>query len=191
MRTPARERLVTTASRLFYENGVRAVGIDRVIAEAGVAKATLYAHFPSKTDLILAYIEREEAALSADLARISADNSTTGPDHIHALFALAHTRAEAPDYRGCPFVNLASEHLDDDDRLSEALRRIRDLHLSFVERNCTGVPEEDRGPVAMAVVTLLNGAKVTSAVAGPTVFDVPERFARALAEGSLRIDPSA
>ncbi len=60
----ARERIVQTADRLFYEEGVRAVGIDRIIAEANVAKMTLYAHFPSKDDLILAVPgHREEVAV--------------------------------------------------------------------------------------------------------------------------------
>lgn len=53
-KSQARQRLLETADRLFYQDGVRAVGIDRVIAEAGVAKMTLYTHFPSKDDLILA-----------------------------------------------------------------------------------------------------------------------------------------
>jgi len=55
----ARERLVEVASRLFYAEGIRAVGVDRVIAEAGVAKATLYAHFASKDELVAAYLARQ------------------------------------------------------------------------------------------------------------------------------------
>ena len=55
-----RQRLLDTATRLFYAEGIRAVGIDRIIAEAGVAKATFYNHFPSKDDLVLAYIEEQD-----------------------------------------------------------------------------------------------------------------------------------
>ena len=56
----ARRRLLDTATRLFYAEGIRAVGIDRIIAQAGVAKATFYNHFPSKDDLVLAYVEEQD-----------------------------------------------------------------------------------------------------------------------------------
>src|ERR1700754_5093262 len=58
--SPARRRLLDTATRLFYTEGIHAVGIDRIIAEASVAKATFYNHFPSKDDLVLAYIEEQD-----------------------------------------------------------------------------------------------------------------------------------
>src|SRR5262245_10312606 len=61
----ARNRILETADRLFYRQGIRAVGIDRVIAEADVAKATLYAHFPSKDDLIVATLRRREESVRA------------------------------------------------------------------------------------------------------------------------------
>ena len=60
MTSAARRRLLDTATRLFYAEGIRAAGIDRIIAEAGVAKATFYNHFPSKDDLVLAYIEEQD-----------------------------------------------------------------------------------------------------------------------------------
>src|SRR6185369_13581723 len=59
----ARQRILETADRLFYQEGIRAVGIDRIIAEAGVAKMSLYNHFPSKDDLILAVLEHREASV--------------------------------------------------------------------------------------------------------------------------------
>lgn len=55
----ARERLLETATRLFYAEGIHTVGIDRIIAEAGIAKATFYRHFKTKEDLVVAYLERE------------------------------------------------------------------------------------------------------------------------------------
>jgi AcrR family transcriptional regulator len=59
----ARERILDAAFRLFYARGIRAVGVDLIIAESGVAKATFYKHFPAKDDLVLAYLDREESTL--------------------------------------------------------------------------------------------------------------------------------
>ena len=76
---PARRRLLDTATRLFYEAGIHAVGIDRIIAEAGVAKATFYNHFPSKDDLVVAYIEEQDRLGRAAVVTDSSSGSTISP----------------------------------------------------------------------------------------------------------------
>src|SRR5687767_12364513 len=95
-----RRRLIDTATRLFYADGIHAVGIDRIIAEAGVAKATFYNHFPSKDDLVLAYIEEQDRLgreATAALPRQSPRKM------IAAVLGRISTTAAAGDYRGCPF----------------------------------------------------------------------------------------
>jgi AcrR family transcriptional regulator len=104
-----RRRLVDTATRLFYAEGVRAVGIDRIIAEAGIAKATFYNHFPSKDDLVLAYIEEQD--------RIGRDAVAALPKQaprkmIAAIVGRISTAGVAGDFRGCPFLNAAAEYPD-------------------------------------------------------------------------------
>lgn len=104
-----KERLLEVASRLFYAEGVHAVGVDRVITEAGVAKATLYAHFASKEELVAAYLARQsqrwEAAVEQRAAAVEEDSLAA----VLAPFDLLYERAAAPDYRGCPFINVAAE----------------------------------------------------------------------------------
>ena len=100
------QRILDVASRLFYAEGIHSVGVDRVIAEASVAKGTLYAHFPGKADLIAAYLERESLSWVEEAERGLAGHTT---DAIRSLFELLFTRSQAPDFRGCPFINAAAE----------------------------------------------------------------------------------
>ena len=105
----ARRRLLDTATRLFYAEGIRAVGIDRIIAEAGVAKATFYNHFPSKDDLVLAYIEEQDR-----LGREAVAGLPKQPPRkmIAAILGRISDAAVAGDYRGCPFLSAAAEYPD-------------------------------------------------------------------------------
>lgn len=106
---PARDRLVGTATALFYGHGIHAVGIDRIIAEAGVAKATFYHHFPTKDALVAAYLtdqsrlQREAMAGLADLAP---------RDALLAFFDAVADSTRDPVFRGCQFVNAAAEFPD-------------------------------------------------------------------------------
>jgi len=102
----ARDRILETAGRLFYAEGYRAVGIDRVIAEAGVAKATFYNHFPSKDDLIVAWLGRAEAGMDAILPPEDAPRPLS--DYLEAVIGLA----ERPACLGCTWQGTAAEFTD-------------------------------------------------------------------------------
>lgn len=107
--TPARQRLLETATRLFYAGGIHAVGIDRIIAEAGVAKATFYSHFPSKDDLVVAYLEDQDRIGRAAVAALPPQPPRK---RLAAILGRISTAAVAGDYRGCPFLNAAAEYAD-------------------------------------------------------------------------------
>ncbi|WP_017936099.1 TetR/AcrR family transcriptional regulator [Nocardioides sp. Iso805N] len=104
----ARERILETASRLFYAEGVHTVGIDRIIEEAGVAKASLYKTFGSKDALIAAYLDqrhdRQVARISRALA--SADDPR---EQILAIFDSQAALFASPDFRGCAFAAATAE----------------------------------------------------------------------------------
>lgn len=112
VRTPAgqaREKILATAFRLFYAQGLRAAGIDTIIAESGVAKATFYKYFPAKDDLILAYLEKVDGVWTGQL-RAAAE--AAGPDPAAQLVGLFDALASAcrrDGYRGCAFINAAAE----------------------------------------------------------------------------------
>ena len=111
-RTPAghaRDKILSTAFQLFYAHGLRAAGIDTIIAESGVAKATFYKYFPAKDDLILAYLEKVDDVWTGQLHTAA---EAAGPDPAAQLVGLfdALTNACRRDgYRGCAFINAAAE----------------------------------------------------------------------------------
>ena len=101
----ARERLVATAGSLFYQSGYRGVGIDRVIADSGVAKATFYNHFPSKDDLIVAWIEQAARFGESFEAAIESIN----PHPLLPIFDAYIELAVRPACMGCTFQGTAAE----------------------------------------------------------------------------------
>ncbi|HSO14359.1 MAG TPA: TetR/AcrR family transcriptional regulator [Arthrobacter sp.] len=111
-RTPAghaRDKILSTAFRLFYAHGLRAAGIDTIIAESGVAKATFYKYFPAKDDLILAYLDKVDGVWTGQL---HAAAEAAGPDPADQLVGLFDALASAcrrDGYRGCAFINAAAE----------------------------------------------------------------------------------
>jgi AcrR family transcriptional regulator len=110
--------VLDTATQLFYAGGVRAVGIDRIIAEAGVAKATFYKHFPSKDDLVLAYIEEQDRLGRAAVAALPKQRPR---EMIAAVMGRISEAAVAGGYRGCPFLNAAAEYPDPTSPVRQAI----------------------------------------------------------------------
>jgi AcrR family transcriptional regulator len=106
----ARERILGTAYDLFARRGVRAVGVDEVIARAGVAKATLYRHFPTKDALVLAFLERREERWT--LAWVEAEargRGDTPEEQLLAIFGLFDEWFRSADFEACSFINVLVE----------------------------------------------------------------------------------
>ena len=106
---PTRERILKAASRLFYGEGVRAVGVDAVAEAAGVTKKTLYYHFASKDDLIAAYLEARDAPNRLLFQRWLAEADGALPEKIRALFDRLAAAARRPGWKGCGFQRAAAE----------------------------------------------------------------------------------
>lgn len=105
----ARERLLDTAARIFYAEGIHGVGVDRVLSEAGVTRATMYRHFSGKEDLVLAYLEREDEAIRGYFSVGAA--SATG-SLVDAVVNGIADDVERRHTRGCPFINASVEYPD-------------------------------------------------------------------------------
>lgn len=171
VRGPAvRERLLDTATDLFTEAGVRAVGVDEVVRRSGVAKATLYRWFPSKDALVIGVLQRRDVLFWSVWDEVAARTHAGPAEHLDAQLEWIENLARWPEYRGCPFINTAAEF----DRLSEEIRaqclaheeelgrRLRtltaritsthsdqladQLHLAIVGALATGGLYTDKGP---------------------------------------------
>lgn len=110
VRAGARERILETAYDLFSRRGVRDVGIDELVERAGVAKATLYRHFPSKEDLVLAFLERREDRWTRAWVEAEASSRGRTPEQrLLAIFDLFDQWFRREDFEGCSFINVLLE----------------------------------------------------------------------------------
>jgi len=108
-RQPARDRILGTAFRLFYAHGPRGVGVDTVIAESGVAKATLYRHFPRKDDLVLAYLDQVDQIWLRQLRAAARAAGDDPRDQLIGAFDALASACRRDGYHGCAFINTAAE----------------------------------------------------------------------------------
>ncbi|MBP2229140.1 AcrR family transcriptional regulator [Azospirillum agricola] len=166
-RTPARERILDTAAELFYREGIRAVGVDTIIARSGVAKMSLYRNFASKEDLVRAYLERN-AALHRDWwDRVVARHPGDPVAQLKALFVSLGHWIEHPQFRGCPFTNAASELRDPDNPARGVAlaqkRAVRDRLRALAV--AAGAADPDR--LAGHLQVLMEGAYSAGQTLGP------------------------
>jgi AcrR family transcriptional regulator len=107
-----RERVLRAASKLFYAEGIRAVGVERIAAQAGVSKMTLYRHFPTKDDLVVAVLEQRDGPALALLSAAAEHAGDSPRDRLLAPFGLLEPWFTGPGFRGCPFMNASLELAD-------------------------------------------------------------------------------
>ena len=179
----ARRRLLGTATRIFYADGIHSVGVDRIIDEAKVTRATLYRHFPSKDDLVVAYLQEvhqmERGAITAAIA--------AHPTAADALLAIADTIAEGiqrPGFRGCAFLNAAAEFPDAEHPVHQQVIAHRQWFLNTLTTLMAQVAEDSSDAAARHFVMLRDGAMAAGCLFDPGL--VVETFLRGI-EGLVRI----
>jgi AcrR family transcriptional regulator len=159
-RPAPRERLLAAADELFYAEGVCSVGVDRILKQADVARASLYSSFGSKEELVKAYLrarsETWRGIVGAELPR----RWTTPRDRVVGVFALLAESFEQPGYHGCPWINASAEAITE-----EAIAPLRDEHRAWVRDLFAGLLREAGAgraatTVADQLVLLYDGALV-------------------------------
>ena len=155
-----RERLLETADRLFYAEGIHAVGIDRVIAESGVAKSSMYVHFRTKEELVAQYLRRRSNTMRARVTQeVDARDQMPAEDRILSVFDVLHEVISEPGFRGCAFANAAAEY-PHHDRVQEAIVYDRTWLPALFSR-LLGPGDNGDGLVA-ALVQVYDGANAAA-----------------------------
>jgi AcrR family transcriptional regulator len=164
--TPARERILETAQRLFYRDGFRAVGIDTIIAEAGVAKMSLYRHFASKDDLIVAYLEKSNAEYWNWLDSAVADIEDP-KEKLIGMFEAIEKLSTSPECHGCTFQGTAAEFPDRNHPGHQVAlghkKRVRDRFAELARQAGLQDPDE----LGDQLLLLMDGAWVAARMFGP------------------------
>jgi AcrR family transcriptional regulator len=142
----ARERILDTAYDLFSRHGIRAVGVDRIIATSGVAKMSLYRHFHSKDSLVLAFLQEREKRWTMEWLHTEASRrADDGPGRMLAIFDVFDEWFRQPDFEGCSFINVLLEFSEVDHPIRQAttghLANIRGLVREFAEDAGVADPE--------------------------------------------------
>lgn len=167
-----RERLLRTATRLFYEEGIHGVGVDRVLAEAGVTRATMYRHFPGKEALVVAYLEHEDAVIRGLFAAAAEEAAArdAAPDELLGLVidgvAEDATRLHT---RGCPFINASAEFPDADGPVRAVVRQHREWFRGTLTALATAAGAPDPAATAAGLVLLRDAMLVGNYLDGQDV----------------------
>jgi AcrR family transcriptional regulator len=180
-----RARILETASRLFYQHSVRAVGVDLVVEKAGVAKTSLYRHFGTKDDLVAAFLKREDEDFWGTWNRVAEEHIGDAAAELDAHLEWIGERAGRPNYRGCPQINVAAEFPETNHPARKVAtahkRQMRQRLKEIAQRLGVGRPDELAGQLSL----LINGALVSSQIFKPgEATPLLRQTARALIQAS-------
>src|SRR5262245_30921584 len=166
MNLSPRERIVETAMRLFYSQGIKATGVDTLIAQAGIAKMTFYKHFPSKHDLVMEFLKRRDAEWFTWFRRRLEGQGKRGVEKLLAVFDMLEECFSEPNFRGCPFINTVAETGDAESDEHRCAVMHKETLASDLERMAEEAGRDDPKKIAKELLLLIEGAIVTAQVHG-------------------------
>lgn len=156
-----RQHIVETASELFYQRGYNLTGINEIIREAGIAKATLYSHFPSKEDICIAYLRYKNTGFLADL-KAFALKQPDGNSQVMAVFDFLELFFKSEDFNGCWCINTVSELPKDNERVREEIKQQKQAFIDVIDfliaENLQAYDEQERLQLARQIYLLYEGA---------------------------------
>ncbi|MFJ7630490.1 TetR/AcrR family transcriptional regulator [Streptomyces sp. NPDC097595] len=183
----ARDRLLSTATRIFYSEGIHSVGVDRIVKEAQVTRATFYRHFPSKENLVVAYLTEADRALRGQ-AEAAIAAGLPAPDTLRAIGASIAQAIGSPGFRGCAFLNAVAEYPDPTDPVHQVVLAHRQWFLDTLTGLLGAIREEPADRAARHFVMLRDGAMAAGCLFDPEL--VSETFLNGV-EGLLKAQATA
>lgn len=164
---PLREHILATASALFYAQGARAVGVDLVVDEARIAKTSLYRYFPTKDDLIVAFLEREDLDFWSTWDGVAARHADDPMAELEAHMGWIGERLGRANYRGCPQLNVAAEFAES----QHPARGVARAHMAGLRQRLDALAAKlgAKSPSTLGaqLALLVNGAFVSKDLLSP------------------------
>ncbi|KRB48090.1 TetR/AcrR family transcriptional regulator [Terrabacter sp. Root181] len=181
----ARERILDTAFSLFYARGIRAVGVDLIIADSGVAKATFYKHFPSKDDLVVSYLDKVDGVWTGQLHAAALAAGDEPAAQLVGLFDALGTACRREGYRGCAFINAAAESQPGTPVHDRTVAH-KAAVLAWVQDLAEQAGAHDPATLARSLTLLLDGGLASGSLdADPEAPAVARASARALVTAAI------
>lgn len=187
--TDTRSRLIETAGDLFYRQGFQAVGLDQVLDRVGITKTAFYKHFESKDDLIVAVLEKRDGDDMKELLRVMEEQGGADPRaRLLAMFDLLDAWFRDPEFRGCLFMNAATEFPSPNDPIHRAAAA-HSIHMGReVQRCLQAIGVADPDGLTRQSMLLISGSIAARHVGG----DMEAALAaRSAVEALLDRDPAA
>ncbi|MFJ2001550.1 TetR/AcrR family transcriptional regulator [Streptomyces chartreusis] len=173
----ARARLLGTATRIFYAEGIHSVGVDRIVAEAQVTRATLYRHFSGKDELVLAYLDLADKGIRAQVeAAQASEESAAGKVRAVARSIAEGIRSQG--FRGCAFLNAAAEYPDPAHPIHQAVLAHRQWFLETVTALLARTGRTPADAAGRHLVMLRDGAMAAGCLSDPEL--ICETFLQAV-----------
>ena len=163
-RPSRRDHLIETAIRLFCEHGYHATGIDRILAEAGVSKKTMYAHFRSKEELIYAALRQHDGQFRNSFMKAVDAAGKTPKARLLAIFDIAEVWFQDNNFFGCMFINAIGEYAEKDSPVREISKQFKQMMWNYVRNLARETGTANADALADELSLLLEGAIVTAQV---------------------------
>ena len=177
------DHILDVAGALFYQRGFAAAGVDLIVRESGVAKMTLYRHYPSKVDLIAAWLERADAQFTEHFERWAGPADAPARDQLLGVFAGLQKLVSSPTCLGCPFLLAASEFPEPATRAHKVARRHKQRVRERLREMAAGVARAAGDALGDQLLLLMDGAFMAARLFGAA--DHPGRHVRDAAAALL------